>query len=327
MWCVAWLRRRRRLLRGFTLVELLVVIAIIGILVALLLPAIQAAREAARRSECINNLKQLGMALQNYHDTYERLPDSGMHNPGWTGWSKGSQLVKILPFIEEAPLYNAIDFSRPSVDNQNDPSTGRRFYTTVIDAYLCPSNAHPAQENDDPNRRALTNYACSMGCQRMTSRNNWCNEYPGNIFGNGPDGHGNTNNGGRTSGLFSRLGWAARYADIQDGTSLTIAMGEILPLCGDHSRNGWFYCNSIWIATTAPINYPIRCIGEPGFAGPGDCGHYQNWQTSQGFKSKHPGGANFVFADGSTHFLSQDINYRTYQKLGDRRDKEQVEDF
>jgi prepilin-type N-terminal cleavage/methylation domain-containing protein len=97
---------------AFTLVELLVVIAIIGILVALLLPAIQAAREAARRSQCANNLKQLGVALQNYHDAYTRFPGNGHKDP-WSGGGhrKGSPLVRQLPYVAESGLYDRIDFN------------------------------------------------------------------------------------------------------------------------------------------------------------------------------------------------------------------------
>jgi len=323
MWWVTWFKRRRRSFRAFTLVELLVVIAIIGILIALLLPAVQAAREAARRSQCSNNLKQLGLALHNYHDTYKQFPFHGVY-PGWTISRKGSVLVKILPYVEQQPLYDEIDWGIADIETISG-SSGYRLYTTSIPGFLCPSETHGKSENpSDPNRRALGDYATSIGAQRMQANGGWCTLYPGNTFGTGPDGHGNSYQGDRISGVFSRLSWAARLADITDGTSNTIAMGEIRPLCGDHTRNAWFHFNSLWVATTAPINYPIRCIGEPGFAGATDCSHWQNWQTSQGFKSRHPGGAQFVFADGSTHFLSETIDYRNYQRLGDRRDGEPV---
>ena len=159
----------------------------------------------------------------------------------------------------------------------------------------------------------------------MNARGNWCTLYPGNVFGTGPNGHGNEARGYRISGVFARGAWAARFRDITDGTSSTIAMGEILPHKSDHQRNGWMHFNSLWTGTAAPINYPILGIGDPGFAGPttdgaGCSNHWQNWQTSQGFKSEHPGGAQFVFADGSTHFLEESMDYMTYQRLGCRRD-------
>lgn len=333
---VTWFRRTRRSLRAFTLVELLVVIAIIGILIALLLPAVQAAREAARRSQCSNNLKQLGLALHNYHDTYKQFPFHGAypwaHGPGgvipaWTGSRKGSVLVKILPYVEQQPLYDQIDWGIPDIETIIGPD-GYRIWATSISGFLCPSRTHGISENPaDRNRRALGDYGASMGAQRMNARSGSCSLYPGNTFGTGPAGHGNSADQNQISGVFSRVHWAAKMRDITDGTSNTIAMGEIRPLCGDHTRNNWMHMNSLWVATTAPINYPIRCIGEPGHPGTLDCNHFQNWQTSQGFKSRHPGGAQFVFADGSTHFLSETIDYRNYQRLGCRRDSEPVGPF
>ncbi|MBT6848974.1 MAG: DUF1559 domain-containing protein, partial [Planctomycetaceae bacterium] len=109
--------KSRRKFKGFTLVELLVVIAIIGILVALLLPAVSAAREAARKMSCSNNLKQIGLAMRTYHNTYGQMPTNGYYqwtrqsnNPHtWTGSSRGSVLTKLLPFLEQAPLYNQLN--------------------------------------------------------------------------------------------------------------------------------------------------------------------------------------------------------------------------
>src|SRR4051794_3694487 len=131
--------------RGFTLIELLVVIAIIGVLIALLLPAVQAAREAARRTQCINNLKQIGLALQNYHDATTSLPFD--HGPG--GWNEWGSHVMLLPFIEQAPLYNSINFYYPSMNALNgdpalDPNNGSSLNMTIfsvtINAYNCPSD-------------------------------------------------------------------------------------------------------------------------------------------------------------------------------------------
>ncbi len=310
-----FLRRKR----GFTLIELLVVIAIIAILIALLLPAVQQAREAARRSSCKNNLKQLGLALHNYHDVHGVFP--GTYNTGWNANNKGSYLVQILPFVEQNPLFQGINFSLGGrIDDQI--VSGKRVRQHVIPMYICPSETYVR------NDRVKTNYALSMGNQRMNDFQGKCgNAYPGNIFGTGAQGHGNTRAGNRTSGIVSRLGWAAKFRDITDGTANTIAGGEIRPNCGDHSRNGWSYFNSIWIATTAPINFPIDCEGSPRVTPHTRCNERNNWQTSQGFKSLHPGGAHFVFCDGSVHFLSENINYVTYQRLGDRRDGQPVGDF
>lgn len=334
------------------------VIAIIGILVALLLPAIQAAREAARRTQCNNNLKQLGVALHNYHDIFNNFPigsrncdasntntagscGGGMGNVWEAGWHrKGTPLVKLLPFVEQKGLYDAL-LQVADVDAQLFLQDSTPSMTALgglpisvpgnarpqMPPYRCPSD--PYQNVNNP----PTNYAPCIGAQRMDSQGGVCTLYPGNPFGNGGTGHGSANSPLGTnsiSGVFSRYDYAAKMAEVTDGTSTTIAMGEILPKCGDHHRGGWFNSNALWTATTGPINYPT-CPGEwPGFSGfnvpagapPGTtgCNGDANWQTSQGFKSKHPGGAQFLFCDGSVHFIGETVEYRTYQILGSRND-------
>ena len=336
--------------RGFTLIELLVVIAIIAILIALLLPAVQQAREAARRTQCKNNLHQLGLALHNYHDVYNQFPltvfnfNAGSDPYTWDASSRGSYLIRLLPYIEQGNLFSALNFSTvgpawnlPNFEAQVD-ANGKLYRHYVIPAFICPSDNQPVLDGHS----TKSNYAMSMGAQQMDGGGNpWgtCTNYmfPGGYFGTGGAGHGNTDSPALTSGVLSRQGWAAGFRDMTDGTSNTIAMGEILPQCGDHSRNGWFHFNSMWIATTAPVNFPIACVrdnkvngvkwDDPASAGVTACNHWQNWQTSQGFKSKHTGGAQFVLCDGSARFISENIDYATYQRLGDRRDGEVVGEF
>jgi len=363
--------------RAFTLIELLVVIAIIAILVALLLPAVQQAREAARRAQCKNNLKQIGIAMHNYHEVHNQFPitvmqTSGGLGPTWSRGSKGGYLIRLLPFMDQEPLFNGLDFDSPgsvgatwnppNLEGQINPATGRAFRFTTIPGFICPSD--PMPERDGHSNKS--NYAFSMGNQRMDSWNGnpWGGRCTtamagipahtgagesasgaehigaGNRFGTGPHGHGNSGWSDGMSGIVSRFHWAARFRDITDGTSNVIAAGEIRPNCGDHSRNGWFHFNSLWIATTAPINYPIVCVREPGWnesdrnkvimpdgTTATACNHWRNWTTSQGFKSVHQGGAHFLLSDGATKFLSENIDYVTYQRLGDRRDGNVIGEF
>ncbi|MFN0053180.1 MAG: DUF1559 domain-containing protein [Planctomycetales bacterium] len=342
------IRRRRS---AFTLIELLVVIAIIAVLIALLLPAVQQAREAARRTQCKNNLHQLGLALHNYHDTYNQFPMSicGFYGPyTWSQASKGGYMVRLLPFLDQAPIFNQLNFvfqgANIGVEDQTD-STGEGLRYKVIPSLLCPSEN--SQGNDGWGHKS--NYALSIGNQRMDSLGTgWgacrgagtitflvteADGTAGNNFRTGGAGHGNAWDAGNVSGIISRLNWGSTFGGLTDGASNVIAAGEVRPNCGDHARNGWMHFNSLWIATTAPINWPIACVREPGWdsgsppPGMNGCNHWQNWTTSQGFKSRHTGGANFLMGDGQVRFISENINYLTYQRLGDRRDGGAVSEF
>jgi hypothetical protein len=249
-------------------------------------------------------------------------------------------LVKILPFLEQDPLYNQLNFQ--VVDRRQQgwgatwasnfettPLAGsqtRWFWSELIPTFICPSaNVDPYTDHTDfAFAPSITTYAPSLGSQFMPSRDGLCPQYHGNLFGTGNHGHGNGARGIEVSGVFCRGAWASRFRDVTDGESQVIMVGEILPHKGDHNKNGWMHHNSIWNATAGPINYPVNGLGEPGFNQinaqyPG-CQHWSNWATSQGFKSQHKGGAQFVLVDGSVQFLSETIDYVTYNRLGDRRD-------
>jgi prepilin-type N-terminal cleavage/methylation domain-containing protein/prepilin-type processing-associated H-X9-DG protein len=207
--------RRRSL--GFTLIELLVVIAIIGVLIALLLPAVQSAREAARRSQCTNNLKQIGLALHNYESAAGSFPlggNSAPQAPGggltdWAGWSAQSML---LPFLEQAPVYNSINFFCNGRGNVVGESINYTASTTVINAFLCPSSPLLRGGNwgvggiPGARQRPLpgNNYFASAGSTIMWL--GWPADTP--------------------NGLFAVRGPAIGIRDITDGTSQTIAFGE-----------------------------------------------------------------------------------------------------
>jgi prepilin-type N-terminal cleavage/methylation domain-containing protein/prepilin-type processing-associated H-X9-DG protein len=372
---------RRSLRVGFTLVELLVVIAIIGILIALLLPAVQAAREAARRSTCTNNLKQIGVALQTYADVYGRFPMNGVLQDQ-TGWIQmGSEHTRLLPFMEQQQIYSQMNFALsmnstgiPGVEwstnmgrqvaNGAPLNANEKYIRNMpIPALICPSDV--SGKYTSWGNYAATNYGASVGAQTIPS--NWSGvvniamvvgpspytgSTTGNWFGTGPNGDSDStwSSGGQgVSGVFQRSGsnpmassawgvqgqWAASLAEITDGTANVIAYGETRPICMDHGQGGWIDSNTgcTWVATTAPINFPT-CINEaqPLNAQLNNWSNTQktlyapnNWTTSQGFKSKHPTGAQFVFCDGSVHFLNETINYDTYQRLGDRHDGKMVD--
>jgi prepilin-type N-terminal cleavage/methylation domain-containing protein len=306
------MRATRRRRWGFTLIELLVVIAIIAILIALLLPAVQQAREAARRSQCKNNLKQLGLALHNYHDVHNQLAPNMVNRADGVAWGggrhrKGSWLVRCLPFLDQAPLFQGVNFNV-------EVFTNNTLRLADIPTIKCPSDPEGGLRKRSDTR--VSNYSASIGAQRMAR----CGTYPGNVFGDGPDQHADTQDPARLSGMFSRFAWAARFAQVTDGLSNTIAVGEILPNASDHAIMGWHTANANWYATTGPINFETR-------EGGGGCASWSSWATANGFKSSHVGGAHFLMGDGSTRFISENIDYRNYQKLGSRRDGEIIGQF
>jgi len=317
---------------GFTLVELLVVIAIIGILIALLLPAVQAAREAARRSNCENNLKQIGLALQNYHNSHKWFPAGAyFSNTGteiatgiWTN-NRGSILIRLLPYIEMQTLYNEFDLSTATDAQRMGPENGngQQLKGIQIPTYICPSDSNRLI-GTAPNSQMPTNYHASMGPSSAISNNPNCScpLYPtfqtfsrANTPANNP------------AGPFTRDGrnYLSRMQDCLDGLSNTIYFGEVRPDCSDHIRNGWSISNRWGIFTQVPINFDsCRTLAEAQAAGKNACFARCSWNTDTAFRSQHPGGAQFLFGDGSVHFLNESIDMKVYNYLGDKNDKTAV---
>ena len=313
--------RTHALARAFTLVELLVVIAIIGILVALLLPAVQSAREAARRMQCGNNLKQIGLALHNYHTAHGTFPygSGDCCGPRSDKLSNGGVwTTMILPQLEQQNLHDKVDFD---LHTKNLPQD---VLDTVVPGYICPSDGKASTAvfadrfHHNTTQAAGTWYTASMGptipdqCPFCPdgALNNASQDPPvyccqGNNFGTLPGaGYGP----GSGVGMFSRYRKAISIDDVRDGTTNTIAIGETIP--SQCTFISMFAVNFNVSPTTIPIN-TMESDGPGGNRAPGSY-----WWTTSGFKSRHPGGALFCMGDGSVHFLSETIDYRLYNELG-----------
>jgi prepilin-type N-terminal cleavage/methylation domain-containing protein len=298
---------RRPLRTAFTLVELLVVIAVIGLLIALLLPAVQAAREAARRAKCSNNLKQIGLAIAAFEDTYKRLPPGAVWSS--SGTKKGSMHVYLLPYLEQSSLYNAFDLNLTSIDGSTFPGTTNVIASTVLPTLRCPTDSHPDLYYD---LLASHNYAASRG-PTATFDNPSCScPNPWQALAQAP-----FEDPQNFAGPFTRLGTQVRLADVTDGLSNTIFVGEVRPQCSEHARNGWAASNNGngFCTTLIPINFN-SCDDNASSA----CNRSCNWSTELGFRSLHSGGAFFALGDGSVRFVPQTIDHTAYQYLGAKAD-------
>jgi len=328
--------------RGFTLVELLVVIAIIGVLVALLLPAVQSAREAARRSECNNKLRQLGVAVHNYVTANGHLPYSEftwavqcergsqrrMGNVPGSGGNGASWLLRILPQLEQQPLYdrfvgaNALKgkFSqgqglRGGLSAQ-DRIALRDLVQMVIPSFVCPSDDFSQTDQfvrDQPDYPgqllASGNFKGCTGNTLVAGQTfSWNPPKPGEMIAG--DWHDTDQ---CNTGLFWRndyLDKKSRWRSIGDGTSNTFMIGEVLPEFDQHSS--WAFANGIWATCAIPPNYLIGLSSDQ--LKIRRTYHYE----SLGFRSRHVGAVPFCYADGAVRAVSENIDMYVYRALSTR---------
>ena len=269
--------------QGFTLIELLVVMAIIGVLVALLLPAVQQAREAARRTACRNQLRQFGLALHNYHDVHRTLPPGsiivGPAFPTLSGWGWGAML---LPQLDQGPLYSKVDFGQGTAVGAN-----RGVIPVRLGVWRCPSAPQPEQITVP---------------------------IPGHADATIP-----TGNYAGSEGVLNPLSHV-RFADITDGLSQTLFMGERVfnPSIGGGPEVTSAWCGyvsetDVYVANSTPHTLAFAALPINSSTLPGV------------FSSKHVGGAQFTFGDGAVRFLSENIDVQVFQALGTRAGAETVE--
>lgn len=315
----------RRLTTGFTLVELLVVIAIIGVLVALLLPAVQAAREAARRIKCANNLKQIGIGLHNYESTFQTLPWGNAYGGPIFGFSP-SWSTSILPFVELQNHYEKFDFNQP-MDHANNSYA----VTQPVKVYVCPSDANVRSPILDarcsccslgnPSRSMGLWYAGSMGPVHCDNCNFCVDSNPSE---SNPCCQGSSwGSGASAPGLFHRWSACVRFKDVTDGLSNTIMCGETLPTQTGHIAA--FSKNLSLCSTNIPMNLPIKQNEMP-VAGMSDgTMHSVNpAHRFNGFKSQHLDTVQFVLADASVRGFRPTMDLVMYWGLGTRSGGELV---
>ena len=288
--------------RGFTLVELLVVIAIIGILIALLLPAVQAAREAARRSQCSNNLKQLGLALHNYHDSFKCFPSGWLNKPQGNNYNLWGWSALVLPYVEQAALHEQLNVGDVSLEDLADALRSGNVVGVLsqpVAAFRCPSDDGPAsnavrdqfpwQDGANTGRLATSSY---VGANDSWETERGINAAPRS-----------------ETGLF-RENSAFGFRSIRDGSSNVIALGERKYYM--RTDTGRDYNSAAAVLFGVRRRNALNHRGDQ--VGSGCPGINHNVDVSRGasrrgFSSNHPGGAQFALADGSVRFISDTIKF------------------
>lgn len=294
---------------AFTLIELLVVIAIIGILIGLLLPAVQKVREAANRTRCQNNLKQIGLAVHNYHDAFGQVPVNTQDEGGWS-WSyqqnarSWSWLARILPFIEETNLYRQMNVG------QNTFLQSQAYLTVNVKTFFCPSDSAMAL-GTDTQRANLQGPQITLSNYKGVTGECWCwGTWVSNCTGS-------CNGLNNTDGIFTRDASTSttRIDQIPDGTSNTFLVGEDIPSADAHCS--WPYANGSLGTCAIPPNH----MPAPG------ADIYGGWPDLYSFRSRHSGGLQFAFADGSVHFIAESIDLPTYRALATKSGGEVIGNY
>ena len=318
---------------AFTLIELLVVIAIIAILVALLLPAVQQAREAARRSSCKNNLKQIGLAMHNYHDVYNRFPAgylrlTSRNSSASYGWG-----MSILPYLEQSAMYDVLQGgNRPLRAVASSTNADASLLQTPLATFRCPSDVTPEQNN--LRFWGSSSWSPAMNSNIGVSTSSFTGVGTSNYMGiMGPGGFGSilgdespAGSGNWVYNDLKGMFWGnsfRRMRDVVDGTTNTLLIGE---------RDGGKFDNGsrqslagVWVGfgngTTLDQAYQIIINGQNGINS-----MIAN-SEARGASSFHSGGAQFLMVDGSVHFLSENISMVTYGRLCQRDDGNVVGEF
>lgn len=285
--------------RGFTLVELLVVITIIGILIALLLPAVQAAREAARRVQCRSRLHQVGIALHSYHQAMRAFPPAHASAP--SAWLKPSWswATFLLPQLEQQPLYDALEVNTKPFGNGASFAQPTPETQTALSTFVCPSDVGPAL-NHRKGMHAKSNYRGVMGSTTLLTANyQKLTHQNGVVFMNS----------------------CVTVGDIRDGSSNTLVIGECSLERTSDGRKA-----ALWAGMRGVHNNALHISdvmwwlnSEPRWRINGDSG--------QAFSSNHPGGAQFVFGDGSVHFVKESVDGQILTRLVSRNDGQPVGEF
>jgi prepilin-type processing-associated H-X9-DG protein len=289
-----------------------VVIAIIGILIALLMPAVQAAREAARRAKCTNNLKQIGLALHGYHTTGMALPFAS----DWPVRRTGTWAAFILPQLELQNHFDLFDFDLPLTDKKNETAV-----TMPVTVFICPSDpdsGEPVMSNrcsSNPTTCTVSWYLVCMGPTKPDTCTFCSDDYccQGSHYGTPPAPY---TGPAPFTGMFGRHPTSIRLADVRDGLTTTIMAGETLPSHSIH--NVAFGSNFPMCGTHIPLNWMEGKDAPQNHGG-------QYHARVQGYKSMHPTGANMLMADGSVQFFGEFIDYKLYNALGTRAGEEPVQ--